>query len=110
MRRRVRRVAHPSADCDALELAGQNVEHGPARDERGRAERDGQLVARAIIVAARLLGALRDEYHVERRHLRRVELIERCVDMPAIKARDAGRLVGRRDGRLVFGFIIAMSI
>jgi hypothetical protein len=66
---RVRRVAHPTADCDVLEFAGQNVQHGLARDGRGRAERDGQLVGRAIIVAARLLGALRDEYRVERRHL-----------------------------------------
>ena len=57
---RVWRVAHPSADCDALELTGQNIEHGPARDECGRAERDRQLIARAIVVAARLLGTLRD--------------------------------------------------
>jgi hypothetical protein len=52
VRRRVRRVAHPSEDCNALERAGQIVEHGLARDERGCAERDGQLVARAVVVAA----------------------------------------------------------
>jgi hypothetical protein len=69
----VRRVAHPSADCDALERAGENVGHGrPARDERGRAERDRQLVARAIIVAACISGALRDEYRIERHHLWRI--------------------------------------
>ena len=51
---RVRRITHSRANCDALELTWQDVEHDLSRDERGRAERDGQHVARAIVVAASL--------------------------------------------------------
>ena len=100
---RVGRVADPSADREALQLAGEQVEHGLARDERGRAERDGQLVARAVVVAAGLPRALGHADSVERRHLGWGELIQRGVDVPAVEARHASCLVLRRDDRLVEG-------
>ena len=99
----VRRVAHPSADGNALQLARQDVEHRLSRNKRGRGERDGQHVARAIVVAAGLVRALRDMDRIQTRYLGRGEVIERGVHVPAVEASDAGCLVGRRDGRLVRG-------
>ena len=100
---RVRRITHSRANCDTLELMWQDVEHDLARDERGRAERDGQHVARAVVVAASLWRSLWDMDRIQRRHPRRVELVERSVHVPAVKARNAGSLVGRRDDCLVEG-------
>ena len=91
----VRRVAYPSADGNALQLARQDVERRLSGNERGRAERDGQRVARAIVVAADLVRALRDVNRVQTRYFGWRELIERGVHVPAVKASDAGRLIGR---------------
>ena len=97
------RIAHAGAHGDALQLAREDVEHGLARDERGRAERDGERVARAVVVAARLRRALRHAARVEGRHAGRGEVVERGVDVPAVEARDAGCVLCGRDGRLVEG-------
>ena len=105
---RVRGIAHAGAHGDALQLAGQYVEHGLARDERGRAERDGELVAGAVVVAADLLRALRHGHRVQRRHFRRGELVQRGVDVPAVEAgRAAGLIFGRNVG-LVEGMVRGM--
>ena len=95
------RIAHPRAHRDALQFPREDVEHRLARDERGRAERDGQRVARPVVVPARLPRALRDADAVQRRHPGRGELVERGVDVPAVEARDAERGVFGGDGRLV---------
>ena len=97
------RIAHSRAHGDALQVAREDVEHRLARDERGRAERDGQLVACAVVVAARLLRALWHNHRVEGRHAGRGKVVERGVDVPAVEARDAGCLVRGGDGRLVEG-------
>ena len=104
----MRRVTHPSSDRDALQLARQDIEHRPARDERGRAERDGQHVTRPVVVAARLPCALRHVDRIERRHFGRREVVQRGIDVPAVEARDAGVLVGGRDGRLVEGSMVGV--
>ena len=104
----VRRVAHLSADGNALQLAWKDVERRLSGDKRGRAERDGQRVARAVIVAAGLVRALRDVDRVQSRYFRWGELIERGVHVPAVEASDAGCLIGRRDGRLVEGGVGGM--
>ena len=100
---RVGRIAHAGAHGDALQLAREDVEHGLARDKRGRAERDGQRVARAVVVAARLRRALGHAARVEGRHAGRGEVVERGVDVPAVEAGDAGCVVRGRDGGLVEG-------
>ena len=76
---RARRITHLSADCDALELAGKNVEHSLVQDEGCRAEQEGQLVADAVIIATRLMGGVSGK----------VSSSEVAVDVSAIKARDA---------------------
>ena len=92
---RVRGMAHAGAGThdDALQLAGQYVEHGLARDEHGRAEWDGELVAAAVLVAADLLGALQHGHGVQHRHLRQGELVQRRIDVPAVEARHAAGLI-----------------
>ena len=97
------RVAHSCAHRDALQLAREYIEHRLARDERGRAERDRQLVSRAVVIAARLLRALRHTHGVQGRHPRWGEVVQRGVDVPAVEACDAGSLVRGRHGRLVEG-------
>ena len=42
---------------------------------------------------------------IQRRHPRRVEIVERSIHVPAVKARDTGSLVGRGDDRLVEGCV-----
>ena len=42
---------------------------------------------------------------IQRRHPRRVEIVERSVHVPALKARDTRSLAGRGDDRLVEGCV-----
>ena len=97
------RIAHSSAHGDALQLAREYIEHRLSRDERGRAERDGQRIARPVIVATRLPCALRHGDRVQGGHPGRGEVVERGVNVPAIEARDARCLIGGRDWSLVEG-------
>jgi hypothetical protein len=97
------RIAHSRAHGDALQFAGQDIEHRLSRDERGRAERYWQLVARAVVVAARLSRALWHTHRVEGRHPGRGEVVEGGVDVPAVEVGGAGCLVRGGDGRLVEG-------
>ena len=98
---RVRGIAHAGAHGDALQRAGEYVEHGLTRDECGRAERYGELVVRAVVVAADLLRASRHTHRVQRRHLRREEVVQCRVDVPAVEARGAALLILKRDDGLV---------
>jgi hypothetical protein len=98
---RMGRIAHSRACRDALQLPREDIEHRLARDERRRAERDGQRVARAVVVTTCLRRALRYLDPVQRRHSGRREIVERRVDVPAVEARDAFRLVLGRDRCLV---------
>lgn len=103
---RMRRIAHSGAHRDAPQFAArEDLERRPARDERGRGERDGQRVARPVVVVvpARLLRALRHADRVERRRFGRGERVERGVHVPAVEARRACCLVGGGEGRLVEG-------
>ena len=97
------RIAHPSAHSDALQLTREDIKHRLPRDERGRAERDGQRIARSVVVATCLPWALRHSDRVQGGHPGRGEVVERGVNVPAVEARDARCLVGRRDGGLVEG-------
>ena len=94
-------IAHSCAYCDALQLPREDIEHRLPRDERRRAERNGQRIARSVIVTTYLLLALGYLDPVQRRHFRRREIIERRVDMPAVEPCDAVCLFLGRDGCLV---------
>jgi hypothetical protein len=98
---RMGRIAHPRAYRDALQFPREDIEHRLSRDERRRAERNEQRIARPVIIPTYLPRALRYLDPVQRRHSRRREIIERGVDVPAVEPRDAVRLVFGRDGCLV---------
>ena len=93
---RVRRVPDLGAHGERLERRREDVEHDLARDEGRAAERDLELVARAVVVAHDILLGRRHLEAVERRHLGRVALVQRCVDVPP--ARD-GRKLGQPRSR-----------
>ena len=101
----VRGIAHAGANGDTLQCVGEYVEHGPARNECGRAERDGELVVRAVVVTADLLRAPRHAHRIQRRHLRREEVVQCRVDVPAVEARRAALLILGRDDSLVEGAV-----
>ena len=44
-------MAHSCLHRYALQLAQEDIEHRLARDKQGRAQRDGQRIARSVIVA-----------------------------------------------------------
>lgn len=98
---RVRRVADLGAHSKALKLRRQNVEHSPARNERGRPKRYSQLVTRSIVVYELLLWTRRHFDTVEGRDLGRRELVQSSVDMPAVETSSV-RISGTR---LVKGFV-----
>ena len=102
------RIAHSRAHRGALQLPREDIEHRLPRDERRRAERDGQRVARPVVVPTRLRRALRHLDPVQRRHPGRGEIVEGRVDVPAVEARDAVGLVLGRDRGLVEGGVGGM--
>ena len=99
----VRGIAHAGANGNALQRTGEYIEHGPARHECGRAERDGEFVARTVVVTADLLRALRHTHRVQRRHLRREKVVQRRIDVPAVEARRTALLILGWDRGLVGG-------
>ena len=92
---RVWRVLHLGTDSKALLFGRQDVEHSFAGDERRRAKRYFQLIASAVVVAADLLWALWHSEAIEGRHPRGIEVVQGCVDVPAVESCDTLRLVLR---------------
>lgn len=79
-----------------LDLAGahegfvrvrEDIVHVVTADERGRAEWDIHLLARAVVVAERLPAASGDRNGHEGGYAGRIEVVEGGVDVPAIESR-----------------------
>jgi hypothetical protein len=98
---RVRGVLDLRADRQALQLLRQDVEHCLSAHERGRAQRNRELIARPVVVLTRLRFALRHSDCVERRRLRRAKVVQGCVDVPAVEACDTACFVHLRHSCLV---------
>jgi hypothetical protein len=85
---RMGRIAHSSACGDALQLPQEDIKHRLPRDERRRAERNGQHIACSVIITTCLFRALGYLDPVQRRHSGRREIVEHRVDMPAVEPCD----------------------
>lgn len=81
-------IADLCPDRERLEVCGEDVKHDLAADERRPAERHLQLVACAVVVPDRVALGRRHLQAVQRRNLGRVALVQSCVDVPPVKARE----------------------
>ena len=95
------RVLDLRPHSETLQLPGKDVEHRLPRDKRGSPEGDDQLVTRPVVVATNLARSNGDFDRIQRGGLGRGELVQRCVDVPAVEPGDAARLVLGGDTRLV---------
>lgn len=91
---RVRGVFDAAGAGELLVRGGEEVEHFVSACKGRGAERDVQLVARAVVVAQRLAAALWDRDREEGCHFRGVEIVEGGVDVPAVEARVGEVVVG----------------
>ena len=100
-------VLDPAGSDEFLVGGGKDVVHSvPAHESRG-AERDVQFVTCAVVVAEGLAAAARDGDGEEGRHFRRVEVVERGIDVPAVEAR-VGEIVLGGNGVLVEFLVVGV--
>lgn len=100
---RMRCILDLRADGNRLELLGEDIEHCPPTHEGRCAEGYRELVTGAIIVSNDLRLARRDLNPIQRRDLGWREVVQRCIDMPAVESRVSLRLVLLRHARLMEG-------
>jgi hypothetical protein len=77
----------------ALQFRRQNIKHSLPRDESSSAQGNLELITSAIVISTNLLGSLRDIDGIQGRDFGRVEIVQGCIDMPAIEPSDTFGLV-----------------
>lgn len=86
---------------DALQVFGQDVEHRSSGYECCRSKWNREFIACPIVISADLCLPFGDGDAVQCSHLWRRQVIQGCIDMPAVEAREALLRVFRRDYGLV---------
>jgi hypothetical protein len=84
----VRCVLDLCGASEFLVFGREDVVHGVAGNECSGAERDGELVARVIVIARDLGPSSRDLRSKERGHDRGSEAVKRGVNVPAVETRE----------------------
>ncbi len=82
----MRRIFNPTRPHKLLVLFRQQVIHPIPTHKRRSPQRHIHLLSTPIIIPQRLASPLRHRHSQKRRHLWRVEIIERSINMPAIEA------------------------
>ncbi len=75
-----------AAQCKLLVFVGEEVEHALAADEGCCAERDIECFVGTIIVPECLAASLGNSYSQQSCYTWRIKVIQRSVNMPAVKA------------------------
>lgn len=86
---------------------GKEIVHGVRACEYGASTGHAQLVAGAIVIAKRLLLGLGDADGHQARDTRSVQVVEGCIDVPAVEAGVVSVILGR-DDILVEGLVMRM--
>ena len=82
----MRCVPDLAPDSQALQLRRQDLEHGNTGDERSGAQGNLKFIRGAVVISDDLVFPLRHFHCIKGGDLRRREVVQGSVDVPAVKA------------------------